>query len=123
MKNIYLLTALIVFLSCNNKIDLNHLQGKWIETKSSEKSNPETIKEISFSANGTYQFREYNLKDSLKTSFVGTFDLEHNMNTIHFTNTGLKLKDMSLKKLTKSEMTVEIFEFNKEIMVVNYKKE
>uniref|UniRef100_UPI001957EEA8 lipocalin family protein n=1 Tax=Confluentibacter citreus TaxID=2007307 RepID=UPI001957EEA8 len=110
MKRIYLLTIAIVFASCSNKINLNQLTGTWIETESSDMYESNRIREISFFENGTYQHRTYNLNDSLLSKFDGTFELNKETNTIKITNSGYKLKDMNLNKLTESELKAVIIE-------------
>ena len=115
MKKIFLLTIAIVFASCANKVDLNQLTGTWIETESSDMFDSNITREISFYENGTYQHRTYDVKDSLTNKFDGTFELYKESNTIKITNSGYKLKDMNLNKLTESELNAVIIENMEEI--------
>ncbi len=122
MKKHYLLIFAVVFTSCSNEINLNQLTGTWIESESSDLYESDQIHELSFLENGTYQNRVYDLKDSLVDKFDGTYEIDKETNTIKMTNVGYVLKDMSLTKLTETDLTAEITEYMEGTAELNFKK-
>ena len=115
MKKILILIVAAFFASCNDKIDLSQFTGTWIENESREMFEPNRTREITFFDNGTYQNRIYDKKGSLIDKFDGTFEINKEVNKIIITNSGYKLKDMNLTKLTEHELKVTLIEQLEEI--------
>ncbi|MFS4482091.1 hypothetical protein ACKGJY_03680 [Hyunsoonleella sp. 2307UL5-6] len=106
-----LITTLINSCKSEYKIDFSEVYGKWTETEKSTGYTAKQIQNLTFEKDGKYQNVVINASsDSIVSSFNGTYELDTENNIIKFTNDGYVLKDMTLKKLTESEMIVEITE-------------
>ncbi len=117
MKLINFKIALLILIpislsSCqsNYRIEFSELYAKWTETEESVGYTSDQIHTLTITKDGKYHNKISTPADSTLSSFNGTYKLDKEKYLIKITNDGYALKDMTLKKLTESEMIVEITE-------------
>ncbi|WP_062061515.1 hypothetical protein [Aquimarina longa] len=111
-KIILLILIPIVLNACQSdyRIEFPELYAKWIETEESVGYTSDQIHTLTITKDGKYHNKISTAADSALSFFNGTYKLDKEKYLIKITNDGYALKDMTLKKLTESEMIVEITE-------------
>jgi uncharacterized protein (TIGR03066 family) len=116
--------SFLFLLACNtnsSKIELKKIYGTWIKINDSEVDNLGQNEEVTITENGKYKVTTSN-KDSIINSFEGTFELDTAKKVINMTNDGYTLKDMTVIKLTDTEMSSEVSEEGEGNYILNYRK-
>lgn len=123
-KAFFFLTFLtfLVFSSCGPKIELKNVYGTWVKINDKDVDTPEAKEEVSFTNDGKYKVTHYN-KDSVDMSFEGTFKLDAETRQIKITNEGYRLKDMTVIKLTETQMSAEVSEEYEGSYTLNYRRQ
>jgi hypothetical protein len=111
-KILLLILIPVLLNSCQSeyRIEFPELYGKWTETNESVGYTADQIHNLTLKKDGKYHNLVSTSSDSILSSFSGTYELDKENNMIKITNDGYALKDMTLKKLTESEMIIEITE-------------
>ncbi|UTW67966.1 lipocalin family protein [bacterium SCSIO 12643] len=125
MKNIILLSLLLILYSCQDQPVIKHseLYGTWIEHSESDGFSPDKIKTITFQLDGTFYSEIKSINDSIIHSIEGTFEIDTNNMVIKFTNEGWVLKDMEVIELTETALKTKVTEEFEGSSILQYSRE